>query len=482
MTKTISGLLTDNRQSGSLRGVRLLRPYAWWLAMVVGILFLLTFVDMAAPYFLKLLVDDVFPNASGRGGNVRLLWLILPGMVLSYVARNVLFYASRIQSLHISEDLCFDLRRRLYDHLQHLSLSFYHAHQPGRLSARLMDDTFKIQSFIQDKLPLLIRYLLEFQVLLVIIYLMNWRLAIASTIVLPLHLVTSRYFRDSIRSSHSEAQENLARAHGNIVEKFLGMEVVKGFGAEERESLAFQEAIDASRRSQMRSQRYDFTQKVVADLLVGLGTVVLLGYGTWNVLTGRMRSGEFLMFFLYVRMLYPDVLEIISGIGHLSRAMANVDRVFEMLAEPASEGGGNAEPSVATAGHIEYRNVCFSYGPDSTPVLNNVSLSIQPGEHVAVIGPSGSGKTTLVSLLPRFNDPSSGQILIDGHPSDSIPIPELRGLFGIVFQEVFLFNASIYENLRYARPDASLNEVMEACRITVHMTSFNVLPRATTRK
>jgi general secretion pathway protein D len=159
------------------------------------------------------------------------------------------------------------------------------------------------------------------------------------------------------------------------------------------------------------------------------------------------------------------VLEIISGVGHLSRATANVDRVFEMLSEPTDDVG-NEEPPVAMTGHIEYRNVCFSYGPDSTPVLHNVSLAIQPGEHVAVIGPSGSGKTTLVSLLPRFNKPSSGEILIDGHPSDSLPIPELRGLFGIVFQEVFLFNTSIYENLRYARPDASLEEVKEACRIT----------------
>ena len=338
MKKKMSGLL-DNHQSGSLRSIRLLRPYTWWVVLVVGLLFLLTFVDMAAPYFLKLLIDDVFPQSSG-GGNWHLLWLILPGMVVAYVARNALFYTSRMRSLRISEDLCFDLRKRLFDHLQRLSLRFYRSHQPGRLSARLMDDTFKIQSFIQDKLPMLIRYILEFQVLIIIIYVVNWRLAIASTIVLPLHLATSYYFRGSIRKSHSEAQESLARAHGNIVEKFLGMEVVKGFGAEERESRNFREAIDASRKSQIRSQRYLFSQKVAADLLVGVGTVLLIGYGTWNVIVGHMKSGEFLMFFMYVMKLYPAVLEIISGAGHLSKATASVDRVFEMLAEPAGEDEG----------------------------------------------------------------------------------------------------------------------------------------------
>jgi subfamily B ATP-binding cassette protein MsbA len=274
-TKTVTEPLDDRKQSGFWRGIQLLRPYSGWLTLVVGLLFVLTFVDMAAPYFLKLLIDDVFPQGPD-GGNTRLLWIILPGMVLIYVLRNVLFYTSRMRSLRISEDLCFDLRKRLFEHLQRLSLSFYRTNQPGRISARLMDDTFKIQSFIQDKLPTLLRYLLEFQILLIILYIMNWHLAIASTILLPLHLVTSQYFRGSIRRSHSEAQESLAQAHGNIVEKFLGIEVVKGFGAEERESKTFRKAINASRQNQIRSHRFHFTQKVVADLLVGLGTVILL--------------------------------------------------------------------------------------------------------------------------------------------------------------------------------------------------------------
>ncbi|MFC1761939.1 ABC transporter transmembrane domain-containing protein [Planctomycetota bacterium] len=461
----MSELLDDKRQSGSLRGVWLLRPYSGWLALVVGLLFLLTFVDMAAPYFLKLLIDDVFPQSNG-GGNLHLLWLILPGMVLIYAARNILFYLSRMRALRISEDLCFDLRKQLFDHLQRLNLSFYRTHQPGRLSARLMDDTFKIQAFIQDKLPTLLRYFLEFQILLIIIYLMNWRLAVASTIILPLHLATSHYFRNSIRQSHSQAQESLASAHGNIVEKFLGMEVVKGFNAEERESRTFRKAIDASRQNQIRSQRFHFSQKVVADLLVGVGTVVLLGYGTWNVVRGRMKSGEFLMFFLYVKMLYPAVLEIISGIGHLSKATASVDRVFEMLAEPAGDANQDMPLAVPLAGHIAYQNVCFRYGEDSTCVLKDLNFAIEPGEHVAITGPSGSGKSTLISLLPRFNDATSGQVLIDGRPAPSLPISALRDLFGIVFQEVFLFNTSIYENLRYARPEATMQEVIAACKVT----------------
>ena len=455
----------DIRKLGSSNSLGLLRPYGGGLALVVGLLFLLTFMDMAAPYLLKLLIDDVFPNASG-GENLRLLWIILPGMVFIFLARNMLFYASKMRSLYISEDLCFDLRKRLYEHLQRLNLRFYRRNQPGRLSGRIMDDTFTIQSFIEGKLPTLLRYVLEFQILLIILYVMDWRLAIASTIVLPFHLATSFWFRGPMRKSHSESQESLSLAQGNIVEKFLGMEVVKGFGAEERESRIFRNAINASRQNQIRTQRFQFSQKVVADLLVGLGTVLLLGYGAWNVVTGRMKSGEFLMFFLYVKMLYPAVLEIISGVGHLTKATASVDRVYEMLAEPAGEKAGGGKVMGPLLGKIEYRDVCFRYGQEPTLVLEALNFTIEPGEHVAITGPSGSGKTTLISLLPRFNDPSSGQVLLDGHPLDVLPIDTLRSMYGFVFQEVFLFNTSIYENLRYARVDATLSEMVEACKIT----------------
>ncbi|UCD75035.1 MAG: ATP-binding cassette domain-containing protein [Phycisphaerales bacterium] len=485
------------RESPGVRFARLLRPYTLRLALTLMLLCLLTLVDMAQPFALKLLIDDVFmpatsaaieatspadgadPGASnpgevaagetaGGGGNWGLLWLILPGLGVIYVARNALFYSSRMVSLGVSEDLCFNLRKRLFEHLQQLSLRFYRSHQPGKISSRLMDDSFKIQTFIQEKLPTFLRYLLEFQVLVVILYVVNWRLALASTFLLPLHFLVYRVFRVRIRRSHSEAQENLAVAHGNVVEKFLGAEVVKGFSGEERESLEFRRAIDASRQSQIRSQRYHFIQKVAADLLVGLGTVALLGYGAWEVGRGQMKPGVFLMFFIYVKMLYPAVLEVISGLGHLSKAGASVDRVFEMLQEPVDEltvSGATTIELTELQGRLRFQDVCFSY-EDGLGVLNHVDLEINPGERVVITGPSGSGKSTLISLLPRFNDPTSGKVLIDDRHVASVPLPDLRGLFGVVFQEVFLFDASVEENLRYARSEATLAEVVEACKIT----------------
>ncbi len=457
--------------SSNGRVLSLLRPHTSRLVAVLVMLVLLVVADLMPPFAIKLLIDDVFvdsPLALSFGGRGRLLAALLAGLFVSYVARNSFFYISRMRSLQVSEDVCFSLRKRLFDHLQQLSLRYYRAHQPGQVGARVMDDTYKIQSFIQDKFPLLMLNLLKFQILVVVIFLMNPRLALAAVVILPLQFVIYRHFRTPIRKSHSEAQENLSLAYGNLVEKFLGMEVVKGFNAEARESETFNRAIDESRKSQIKSQRFHFVQKIAADLLVGLGTILLIAYGAFEVIKGNMKGGDFMMFFGYVMMLYPSVLEIISGVGHSSKAVASVNRVFEMLEEPVRDGLRTIPPEDLAAihgGEIKFTNISFAY-EDAPQVLHNISLSIKPGERIAITGPSGSGKSTLVKLLPKFITPSTGSVQLGGVDLANIPSRLVRKEIAIAFQEVFLFNASIYENIRYAREDADIDAVREACRLT----------------
>lgn len=454
------------------RVVSLLRPHTSRMIKVIGCLLALVLIDLAPPYAIKLLIDDVFPNsefAQSVGGSGGLLVLILLGLLVTYALRNTFFFWSKMLSLRTSEDVCFALRKRLFDHLQQMSLQFYSANQPGRVGARVMDDTYKIQSFIQDKFPILTLNLLKAQVLIVVLCVLNLRLALAALAILPLQYITCRFFRVSIRRSHSEAQEHLSAAYGSLVEKFLGMEVVKGFSGEQRESEIFNEAIDRSRRSQIKSQRYHFFQKITADLLVGLGTILLIAYGAFEVIKGRMQGGQFMMFFGFVMMLYPAVLSVISDIAHASKATASVGRVFEMLDEPAQDVGAAEEKDdlddAVLFGEVEFRDIVFGFDR-SSPILRGINLKIQPGEHVAIVGPSGAGKSTTVKLLPRFIEPTVGRVLIDGRDAQDIPLRALRSAIGIAFQEVFLFNASISENLRYARADATIEEIRSACRRT----------------
>lgn len=459
---------TSKREPTGLIGFsQLIRPWSWHLILVVVFVGGLALADMVLPWALAILIDSVFPSLSeGRGWN--LLGIILVSICAIYVLRNVLFYASRMLSMKVSEQVCFNLRQRLFDHLQQLGMGFYKSNRPGQISSRVMDDTFRIQTFIQDKLPTLLRYIIEFQIIIILLYVVNWRLALASTIVLPLHLLTFKKFYLPIKDSHHRAQEHLAEAHGTLIETFLGAQVVKGFSAEKRESDSFLQTIRAGRDVQIKTQRFQFAQKVVADLFVGAGTVLLLGYGAWEVYVGSMSVGLFLMFFWYVRMLYPAVLEVISGTGHFSRTSASIDRVMEMLDEPVSNIAYDMRSrtqALNLVGPIEFNDVSFSYG-DESEVLQHINLHIDAGEHIAITGPSGGGKSTLISLLPRFTDPTSGSISVGGKDSRSIRLQDIRAMFGVAFQDAFLFKASILDNLRYARPSATAQEIVDACRIT----------------
>lgn len=463
--------LGEQGSSGSIFG--LLRVHSGRLFLVILLLVFLALIDLVPPFAIKLLIDDVFSDSTlseSFGGQWKLLGVILTGLFVSYIIRNSLYFSSRMIALRTSEDVCFSLRKQLFDHLQQLSFGFYRSNQPGRVGARVMDDTYKVQSFIQDKLPILLLNLLKFQILIVVISVMNIRLALAAVIILPLQFVTYRYFRTPIKLSHSEAQENLSLAYGGIVEKFLGVEVVKGFSAEGRESATFRRAIDESRKSQIKSQRYHFSQKVAADLLVGLGTILLLAYGAVEVIRGNMKGGEFMMFFGYVMMLYPSVLEIISGVGHSSKATASISRVFDMLEEPILDKGvlsieNASESQDLPTGDIAFDHVSFAYD-EGVDVLKDISFTIKEGERVAITGPSGSGKSTMINLLPRFLVPTSGSISIGGVPASELSLGTIRSAMGIAFQEVFMFNATIYENLRYARESAHLEEIEAACKLT----------------
>ena len=426
-------------------------------------LIVLAIVNMAVPASIALLLNDVFPKQRWS-----LLWLILAGILAVYLARNVLYFGSKYTAVSIGEGVSFRLRNRLFERLQQMSLRFYRQNQPGKLSSRVMNDSFVVQSFIQDDLPTLLQASFRFICIVAIIYAVNWKLALVSTIVLPLHLIAFARFKRPIKSASGVAQEHLAVVQGNLIEKFLGVEVVKACTAEQRENDAFTSAIDASRRSQLRSKVFHVTQKVVGDLLVGLGTIGLLCFGAFQVMKRHdpMAPGTFIAFFGYVGMLYPTVLELTSGFAKLTRTTASVDRVFEVLESTEGERpsfGPTLWPTLE--GRVKFEDVSFAY-EDGVRVLHDISFEVEPGQVCAIVGPSGAGKTTLVNLLPRFMEPTGGRVLVDGVDVREVEVRHLRSAIGVAFQECFLFNSTIFENLRYARPDASIDEIVLVARRT----------------
>lgn len=439
----------------------MLRPYAGRLAVAVVLLFGLTGVNITVPQLIGL----VFTELESGTITWALLMGVLTVMLLLFVVRNLLYFYSKYSAVRVGEDVSFELRNRLFERLQQMNLQYYRQNKPGNLSSRVMNDSFTIQTFIQDELPKLAQAVLLFVGIVAAMYATNWQLALAATVILPLHLGAFYYFKGPIKSASRHAQEHMAEATGNLIEKFLGMEVVKGFTAEGRESEAFESAIDASRRSQLKSKKYHVMQKVAADLLIGLGLIGLIGFGAYQVMRGHMEAGYLITFFLYVKEVNPTIVEMMSGFAKLTKATASVDRVNDVLQTPGIESRMSGDRKPAIQGRLVFQNVCFRY-PDHPLTLRNISFTVEPGEVCAIVGHSGAGKSTLVNLVPRFHDPESGRLYVDGIDAREFDLRHLRRAIGIAFQECFLFNSTILENLRYARPRATQAQIVEACQRT----------------
>jgi ABC-type multidrug transport system fused ATPase/permease subunit len=446
------------------RIVKLLTPHAPRLVLVVCLLLVLAGLNMVMPVFIKLLLDHVFPYH-----NWSLLWIILSGIVGIYIVRNLVYFMCKYRIAKIGEDLSFTIRNQLFEQVQRRSLQFHRENRPGEITSRMMNDTFSIQSFIQDEAPTLLQALVMFVGLLAIIYAVNWQLALASTVVLPIHLATAHYLRAPIKEYSRRSQEQLAVVQGSLIEKLLGVEVVKGFAGEARESRRFRRATALSREHQMTSRKYHTAQKVVADLLIGIGTIALLGFGAYQVMGPRQMSpGTFVAFFSYVLMLYPVVIQLMSGFAKLTRVTASADRISELMEkepETPKTTRHRGLPPAETRG-ITFDKVSFQFQEEGPRILKDINLEIPKGKTCAIVGPAGAGKSTLVSLIPCFLQPTGGRLLIDGVDTREVPLLVLRNEIGISFQENFLFQSSILENLRYARPGATLEEIRRIAALT----------------
>jgi ABC-type multidrug transport system fused ATPase/permease subunit len=275
--------------------------------------------------------------------------------------------------------------------------------------------------------------------------------------------------RVGIKQTSQAVAEQLSIVHGDLVENFSAAEVVKSFGQENHESAVFQKSIELTRKAQTSQRVVHVRQKIVADLLIGLGYMIVLGYTAWLVIGGRKEwadyMGTFFLFWMCLGLIYPRVASIISEAGKFQRSLASLERVYEILdVRPTPQETKPLAKLPRIQGEVEFRDVSFSYDSDNKMILKNMSFRVPAGKTLVIAGPSGCGKSTLVNLLLRMFDPASGDILIDGTDYRHIQLDVLRQQIGVAFQECFLFNRSILENIRYARPDASIEEIEDAAK------------------
>ena len=435
------------------------RPYRRRLVLALVLASLGSLVALVVPLGLRALVDAVFER-----GNAQLLNRLTGALVVLFLGQAVLSFFGQYLLKGTGERVVADLRQRLYAHLHRLSLDFFTKSRTGDLTSRLVGDVASVRTAATQALADLLTQSLSLLGSLALMMALNWRLSLVVLAVVPAVTGAAVYFGRRIRRLSRRVQDRLADTTAVAEEAIAAMRVVKAFARSGHEAQRYGEAIEelfeAARRKVLLSTGF----RTLVGLLFFSALVGVFWFGGHEVLAGRLTTGDLVAFVFYAF----NIARSVGGLSGLyttfNSAAGASGRIFELLDEaPDVEEAPEAATLPPVEGQVRFEGVSFAYDP-GVPVLSDVDFAAAPGETIALVGPSGAGKTTLMSLIPRFYDPQGGRVLLDGHDVRSVTLRSLRRQVALVSQEVHLFSASIRENIRYGRLEATDAEVEDAAR------------------
>nr|MBO2493630.1 ABC transporter ATP-binding protein [Clostridia bacterium] len=443
--------------------MRYMKPYRLHIFVATVCMVMVTAMNMVGPWMIRNLISTVVQSVQGIASIAQINFLAL-AVVAIYLLRAISQFGTNYISHYAAWKMLEDIRSDLYDHLQNLSLRFFHDKQTGELMSRVLDDTRNFEQLLAHAIPTLVVNALMLVGVSAILFSMNLQLALYTLIPIPLLFWMVVKFSKISRPMFKEAQKEIAEVSAILQDNFSGIKEIKAFTQEAYESRRTLERIAAYTRAILRALKLSNAFHPSIEFVSGLGTVIVIFFGGRLALSNQLALEDLVAFLLYLNSFYQPITSfgmINEGIQH---ALASAERVFEILnEEPEIKDAPDAIQVDRVKGKIEFRNVSFRY-VDDVPVLKNVSFKVNPGEMVALVGPTGVGKTTIANLIPRFYDPDAGQILIDDVDIRKIKLSSLRKQISMVSQDVFLFNGTVKENILYGRPDATDEEVIAAAK------------------
>ena len=407
------------------------------------------------PYLVGVTVDDI------RKGGAE-LWPLAAAVAAAGVLRLAFSVSRRLVAGKVSLGVEYDLRNRMYEHLHSLELAFFDGQQTGQLMSRSTVDLQAVRFFLGYGLIFILQSALTILIASGVMLAVDPWLAAVSLAPMPFVIwVAFRYGRRN-RPATQEVQQRIAELTADAEENISGVRVVKAFAQEERQLHRFSRLVGRVFDQSMVSTRLRAFYSPFIAFLPQLGLAALLFVGGRQAINGQISVGEFVAFYGYVLMLTGPMRMLGIALGMAQRAVASGARVFEILdTEPTLTAPPGAPGLPAGGGRVELRGVTFGYG-DAEPVLRDVDLEVEPGRTVALVGPTGSGKTTLVMLIPRLYDVDEGSVLVDGADVRGVDAASLRREVAVVSDDAFLFSATLRDNIAYARPEASADEVAAA--------------------
>ena len=434
------------------------------LLYVVAILstLCLTGVNLAAPRVLSAMTGVV---ERGAGEEVMPAAFRLALILLAlYLLRIVFRFLSNYLAHKAAWYLVGDLRSRMYDKLQSMDLSFFHDKQTGDLMSRVVNDTRDFELLYAHILPDLITNLVTFMGVLIILLTINWRLALITCFPIPLILLSGVVFAKKVQPFFKVSRKCEGELNAKLQDNLSGIHEIQSFGQETYESGEVKEKTFVQVRAMLRALQASAVFHPGVEFLSSIGTVLVVFFGGFLAAQNRLSVEDIVSFVLYLSLFYAPVSGFATLLENLQQSLAGAERVALILDTPSGiTDAEDAKPLASVKGQISFEHVSFHYA-NQVPVLQDVSFTCEPGMMVALVGPTGVGKTTMTQLISRFYEPSQGRILIDGQDIRTATLESLRRNISPVFQDTFLFNGTIAENIGYARPDAAQSEIEEAAK------------------
>jgi subfamily B ATP-binding cassette protein MsbA len=436
-------------------------PYRGRLALALVAIVVGSVLGLAGPFTLQYLIDAVF-----KQNNQQLLNRITLILIAIFALQSVIYFVRGYLLAFIGERVMADLRLKLFEHLQGLSLSYFNDHRTGELVSRLTNDVSTVRGVVTSDISTALSQFLTFFGALGLIIVTDWRLTLFMFALIPLVMAFAIVFGRRLRALSSSVQDQLAAATTVLEESIGGVRVVQSFTRERYEIGRFTASIERTFSLAMKRIRMSSLFGPTISFLGFAAVISIFWFGGHEVLAGRLTAGQLFMFLVLTLTIAGSIGQFSGLWTGLQEALGATRRLFEILdthSDIVEKPDAAALPAIK--GRITFENVSFAYRDDpDTLILCDISLEVQPGEIMALVGPSGAGKTTLVNLIPRFFDPTAGRVLVDGQDLRDVQLLSLRQQIGIVPQETLLFGGSVRENILYGRLEATEGEIVAAAQ------------------
>src|SRR5699024_5534058 len=422
---------------------------------------------LLTPLLIRYTIDDII-MPEGLAADERMTMLVQILLVFAFifvVIRPPVEYFRQYLAQWTSNKILYDIRKKLYGHLQMLSAKYYSDNKVGEIISRVINDVEQTKDFIMTGLMNIWLDLATILIALTIMFSLHGQLTIVAMLIFPFYIFGVWYFFGRLRKVTRNRSQALAEVQGYLHERIQGINVIKSFAVEKAEAGRFNKRNGNFLNKATTHAKWTARSFMVVNTITDIGPLLVIGFGAYQVIQGNLTVGTLAAFIAYLDLLYGPLRRLVSSSTALTQSIASMDRVFQLFDEKYDvTDKADAKELETTNGNLEFENVGFKYNEEGRQVINNMNLEINSGETVAFVGMSGGGKSTLVNLIPRFYDVTEGKITLDGTNVKDVTTSSLRNKIGIVMQENILFSETVRENILLVRPYATDEEGMQAAK------------------